>query len=41
MKGGSFVTDAAVETRSFQNFNVPEMRVCFSGLRLVWESGSS
>ncbi len=41
MKGGSFVTDAAVETRSFRNFYVPEMRVCFSGLRLVWESGSS
>jgi iron(II)-dependent oxidoreductase len=36
MKGGSFVTDAAIATRSFRNFYLPEMRVCFSGLRLAW-----
>jgi iron(II)-dependent oxidoreductase len=41
MKGGSFVTDAAIATRTFRNFYVPEMRVCFAGLRLAWESGSS
>lgn len=41
MKGGSFVTDAAVARRSFRNFYVPEMRVCFSGLRLAWDSSAS
>lgn len=41
MKGGSFVTDAAVARRSFRNFYVPEMRVCFSGLRLAWGSSAS
>jgi len=41
MKGGSFVTDAAVARRSFRNFYVPEMRVCFSGLRLAWGKRAS
>jgi iron(II)-dependent oxidoreductase len=36
MKGGSFVTDEAIATRTFRNFYVPEIRVCFSGLRLAW-----
>lgn len=36
MKGGSFVTDEAIATRTFRNFYVPEMRVCFAGSRLAW-----
>lgn len=36
MKGGSFVTDEAIATQTFRNFYVPEIRVCFAGLRLAW-----